>query len=289
MRCVILGLDGCEHKFVEKINLKNLKQKEYGKAKIPKECYKEVTGTYFEKVLEPSTPLVWFSFLTGQLPPKDLNPFESRENEILQRLQTLAIKFGLDKIKGKNILRLLGLPKKYSLRKAHDIPTIFDLVEKSYALNVPFISENWSIVLGAKPENFNNFNDFIDFVLGKQLIQFDKIRNETLHFLKRNHDWNLFMVYSKILDAYGELSFSNTKQLFDIYLSIDSFVKQIKSLVDEKECLILAISDHGIERMGKTKFGKHSNYAFYSVNRRLDLNLPSITDFYYLLKKLLLA
>ena len=67
MKCVILGLDGLEYNIVERLKLKNIMQEEYGKVKLPKECFKEV-ATMDSIHFEPWTPLVWHSFLTGKLP-----------------------------------------------------------------------------------------------------------------------------------------------------------------------------------------------------------------------------
>jgi len=55
MKVFILGLDGLEYNFVEKWNLRNLKQREYGKLEVP-----------ISKRGWPSSPEVWASFLTGK-------------------------------------------------------------------------------------------------------------------------------------------------------------------------------------------------------------------------------
>jgi len=48
MKVMILAFDGLEYELVEKFNLKNLKQIEYGKVRIPKECFIEVKSPHFK-------------------------------------------------------------------------------------------------------------------------------------------------------------------------------------------------------------------------------------------------
>ena len=115
---------------------------------------------------------------------------------------------------------------------------------------------------------------------------FLKIKNQA--FKKIKEAWNLFMLWTKLLDTYGELLIENKNELLKVYRACDCFVREIKKRFDD--AFILIVSDHGIEKLEDTKFGKHSTHGFYSSNISLGLNNPFITDFYelitmYLLKK----
>ena len=68
-------------------------------------------------------------------------------------------------------------------------------------------------------------------------------------------------------------------------MAFNNFVKEVGERLSES--FVLVVSDHGMERLGKTYFGKHSNYAFYSINMKIGLNNPKITDFYLLIKNVL--
>lgn len=88
-RVVILGLNALEHDLVEKFDLRNLKQKEYGKIALRD----------FKLII---TPTIWASFITG-LPPERHKVYGilKWENTFLENLKRLSIKLGLDKIKNK--------------------------------------------------------------------------------------------------------------------------------------------------------------------------------------------
>lgn len=289
MKCIILGLDGLEYNLVREFDLVNLKQVEYGKVRIPRECYIEVKSPQFEKpLLEPYTPQVWFSFLTGSLPTRE-HGYKyglAWESWFLNVLRDLSAKVGLDRVKGKGIfLRMLGFKKRAIDIRDYNIPTIFDLAEKSIDINVPVFSRGWTFGLHMKPQDFEDFEDFITAALEKQLDHFYRIKKKTLDSLKRRNDWELLMAYTKLLDFCGELCFSNVTKLREMYLLVDDFAKKVKDLSGES--FILIISDHGMERLGNTPFGKHSEYGFYSVNQPIGLKNPVITSFYSLIKKVL--
>ncbi len=287
-RVCILALDALEYDLVEKFDLKGIKQVEYGKVTVPPECFKESHSPHFEEPqIEPYTPKVWFSFLTGKLPTPDNFSIHRWDNEVLEMLQFLSAKLGLHRVKGKGkLLKFLGFRKRASKTHDYGVPTFFDFAEGSYDINVPVYSEEWhGWGLEGNPDDFENFTDFIAFTLDRELLQFNKLRRRTLLFLKQNRDWQLFMVYFKTLDTYGELCFADPKRLSEIYKKFDSFVTEVKKRLNE--CFVFIISDHGMERLGKTPFGKHSNHAFYSINKPLGLKNPKITDFYALIRKVL--
>jgi len=289
MKCVVLAFDALEYRFVQDFHLDNLKQKEYGKVIIPPECFVEVKTDYFqEATFEPQTPLVWFSFLTGELPSAiQFSPirWKSQFLDVLSAklANILPVKWALDRIRVKG---KFARARRRSRIQDYNVPTIFDLTEKSYAFNVPLYTQNWwGWGYGMNPNDFNNFEDFIDAVLKKQIDKFNNQMNKTICFLEQNHNWNLFMAYFYVLDPYGELCLDHTKDLSRIYAKVDKFVKEIKRRLDES--FVLIVSDHGIERLGRTRFGKHSNYAFYSANFPLHLDSPKITDFYPLIREVL--
>lgn len=289
MKCLILAFDGLEYNFVEKFSLENLKQDEYGKVQVPKECFIEVKYGSAKGIREAFTPLVWFSFLTGKLAAEaNFKHFRKWDNEFLNMLGMLSAKIMLNRfIRDKigMVLKAFGFSFRTFRKEDYNVPTIFDLTEKSHAINVPVYSEEWTFGLAQNPNNFRCFEDFLKSVLIMESSKFQRLRNQVLHYLEQNSDWNLCMVYFPTLDHYGELCFGNTKKLRKMYKTFDIFVKEAKERLSES--FVLVISDHGMERLGKTPFGKHSNYAFYSINKKMGLNNPKITDFYSLIKDVL--
>lgn len=287
MKCVVLAFDGLEYNLVKKFDLMTLKQEEYGKVRIPKTCYRKVKSPQFNEAhLEPYTPLVWFSFLTGKLPARDTFSYKKWDNQFLDALQSLTTKVGLGRIKNKGkLFRLLGFSFRNLEKQDYTVPTIFDLAERSHAINIPIYSKDRSFNLDENPDDFDNFKDFVDTVLTNQMRKFHELKERALRSLEQQDDWDLFMVYFKTLDHYGELCFGNIQRLKDAYSKFDRFVAEVNDKV--KNSFVLIISDHGMERLGKTPFGKHSNYAFYSINMQLKLKKPKITDFYTLIKSVL--
>jgi len=71
------------------------------------------------------------------------------------------------------------------------------------------------------------------------------------------------------------LSFGVEEKMRQVYLELDRIADEVRSSVDD---FILIISDHGMKAVGR--YGDHTMHGFYSANRKLGLDMPSITDFY---------
>ncbi len=291
MKCVVLGFDGLDYDIVKRLNLKGLKQKEYGKVRIPKECYIRINSSAhsIHPHYEPWTPLIWYSLLTGELPlprfRRDMEVGGKWKNVALNTLEVLSIRAGLGDFRGIRILKMFGFQKKLPVIQDYSVPTIFELARmhggRAIDIDVPAYSEQWFFGL---PRNHNEcFADFISRSLKDALDRFNYTKKKVLALLQKEKNWDLLMMYTKLLDTYGELSFG--PKLNQMYFMVNDFAKKVESLLDESFMLI--ISDHGIERLGETSFGKHSDYAFYSIDRKMGLKNPKITDFYFLIKNIL--
>jgi len=283
MKCIVLGFDGLEYDFVNKLDLESIKQKECGKVRLPRECFSKVSVPNFTH-FEPWTPLVWYSFLTGKLPPsgfrRDMEVGGKWNNRILNVLENLCTRVGLADFRGIRILKILGFRKKLPIIRDYDTHTIFDLVGRAVDIDVPTYSEDWPFGLSKNPNE--NFNEFIDRSLKVELDLFKRNRKRILHILESDSEWDLLMMYTKLLDTYGELSFD--RKLDQMYFFVNDFVREVRNLL--KESFVLIISDHGMERICNTRFGKHSNHAFYSSNICLGLNSPKIIDFYKVIQRI---
>ncbi len=89
--------------------------------------------------------------------------------------------------------------------------------------------------------------------------------------------FDLVMGYFNLADSIGHLSFGISEKMRDVYYELEKLAKEVNS--DDP---ILVISDHGMKAIGR--YGDHTKNGFYSVNRKLRLNLPKITDFYNLMR-----
>lgn len=273
MKVAILAFDGLEYDLVERFRLKNIKQKQYGKLSIPKECYTETRDPRGEKVYEPWTPYVWSTFLTGKLPAAT---GISRETLIkwnkpaLQFLRTFSMKIGLDRIRNKGkIFEKLGFRRKHFSLEDHKCATIFTYAKAPCIINVPTISKEWGVELEGR-----NFTEMIK----ASWHCFYAVRGKTLKAVK-DGNWDLLMAYTRLLDVIGELCFGDFKKLFKAYTICNKFVGEVKELLGENT-VFLIISDHGMERFGNTPFGKHSDHAFYSLNKVTNWKPTSILGFF---------
>jgi len=86
------------------------------------------------------------------------------------------------------------------------------------------------------------------------------------------------MAHLYITDILGHL-YWGTERLAVLYEEMDLLTRRVKERLKPRD-VVLIISDHGMGRLGHTKYG------FYSLNIRLGLREPSITDFFNIIKSL---
>jgi len=281
LKVTILGIDGLDFDTVEELNLVNIKQAAYGKLSIPDECYIELVNGR----RSPWTPLCWLTILTGKVPPERyrMNRKIQFDNSLLEALRWhLGRHLGFIKGKRKIMWKLGFKPSRVvaSLKKdpiSKTLPNIFDLAEDTIVFNVPTYSENWRINPKKKLMNRLELLPFAD--------EEDRLMKAYVSsILGRRADYNLLMVYSRVLDNYGHQMY-RTEQYFYRYRMMDVFVREVSRNV---EGLLLIVSDHGFRRLEGTDLGgEHSDFAFYSQNIPMNVSMNSLTDVYSLVEKAL--
>lgn len=210
----------------------------------------DITGT------DTWTPLCWGCFITG-LTPQELRP------------KLIQIPHGERKI--------TALPK--------NIKTIFDLTTKHVKLFIPVINPHprfWckrDIDLSIKALKG-------DTTLKVKWTEecrglFMEIYREALKQL--TSDWELFMVYFNNPDMYQHVfacSYTRMRYFYDFMANATS---EILTRI-EHDALKLIISDHGC-LCEQGKIPNHSPYAYYSINKELNLKNPALWDFYDIIKR----
>lgn len=274
-RWLIIALDGLEYTLVEKFDLKHLKQREYGKVDV-------------SEFLELVTPLIWASFITGQSAEKITRKYLPKwENRFLEKLRWLSIKLKLGRVTGKGrILKLLGFKQRQGISYDNIITrfsesntrTLFDVVPNSISLSVPptqkWISEETRFLMEKVVETRN-----VEPLEKNVWSHFTAKRDIFLKIIKTNN-WNLLMCHFMFTDLLGHFWIGHPSKMFKVYAEANMLVKEAKEQIDENTT-VLVISDHGmVIPSGKTFFGDHSNYGFYSSNKRLPFKNPKITDFW---------
>ena len=287
MKVLILAFDGLEYDLVEKWKLEYLKQEKYCKLEIPDECFKYSLTSRGEIVHEPWTPFVWSSIVTGKL-PTEIGLTEANvqewDNILLQKLRSLIVKLKLNKRlmtrflvndRGKG-LEKIGFRKQYfNLIEKSKYPTFFQKIDESLPINVPLVFQlkslkeeaNWKLKL--KGEG-------IEELVTEIWKEFRRVASITSDAIIANK-WKLIMSYVRLLDTVGELQYGRFIKLHKAYMECNLYAGRVKELIEDDTALII-LSDHGIEGMPNTKYGKHSHHAFFSINRNLSETPRSIID-----------
>ena len=274
MRALILAYDGLDHDLVERLCLRNILQREHGRVEVP------IVGG----IDDPSTPIVWTSFITGE-PPEvhgvdmpqmwdnrldGLRSYVRRHRGIHGVLKRFRV--------GYRVREAMDVNPSFPSRKDIKVDTLFEVIKPSVALGVPVYNKNLEDiypigdVVRARhdPDYLPVFEERVRRIFAGEIGRlFDVIEGE----------WRLLMTHFHITDLFGH-AFWGTEKLAILYEEMDLLTKRVKErLVDDD--LVLIISDHGMSRLGHTKKG------FYSLNMRLGLEEPDIKDFFNIVTGLL--
>jgi len=292
VKVFIIGLDCLEYKLVERWDLKDLKQKHYGRYDV----------TVAVKPHGPLyTPLIWTSFLTGNPSYK-----YGMDKLLLEREKVAWGKlFPLFKLRAKlpiklgirRLLMKLGLRKaKFSLEDAMKLEKM-----PEHARHDTFLEEAKRLGFKVWAEEIPAYNDkriaqlrlnfavhFFEKPVKVRLkglkIVFDfveKMWKEALHALE-NHD--LVMFYSPLPDLAHHM-FSTHRlihrlRIYRVYKRLNDMVGNINI---SSNIVKIIVSDHGYN----DKEHNHSNYGFWSINVDLPNYPRTVLDFKDLILKLL--
>jgi predicted AlkP superfamily phosphohydrolase/phosphomutase len=288
MRVLILGIDALDYDLVNKWDLKNLKQLEYGKVIVP------IT----KATVEPATEIVWPCFITGKEPkemgfdspvlyrqpykwfydhiysitpsqfddvhPENIISEKNTKRLFLDKISSILTKIGFFYHPSRSDIKAPTLFDNNSLKTAHFHIPVYD--------KDPFPEYRKQIVdVIMKKISVSEFNE-------ECKRSFNDRANKLIQYLKNNNDWNLVMMYWFCLDAIQHAFFNNKLKIMDFYLMFNEFIGALKSKLTS-ETLLLIISDHG------QKKGIHTNYGFYSCNKKLSLINPNIIEFKEILER----
>jgi predicted AlkP superfamily phosphohydrolase/phosphomutase len=288
MKVLILGIDALEYNLVEEWDLKNIKQNEYGKIKVP------ITNN----LKEPATEIVWPCFITGKEPVKMgytstilyRQPFkwffENIYTNINSKQGDINPETILDKrTKKREFLDLLSSFFKkagfsyHPTRTDIEASTIFDNKDKKIAhFHIPVYDKD------VFPEYRKDLVDVIskkipvsEFTKSVKKSFNDRCK-ELIEYLENNKDWDLIMMYWFCLDGVQHAFFKNKLKIMDFYMLFNEFVETLKKKLPSNVFLLI-ISDHGQEK------GIHTDHGFYSSNIKIGMKKENITDFKKIIEK----
>jgi predicted AlkP superfamily phosphohydrolase/phosphomutase len=286
MRVLILGIDALEYNRVEEWDLKNLKQKEYGKTQVP----------FSEGFGEPVTLVVWPSFISGSDPeimgfdapiiyrqplkfvmekiyfPLTSNQPKSEHEVTIEEKTTIKNKI----ISRLNYFLMKAGMGRYPERKDIKPPTFFDNPNyKSLHFNIPVYDKIFTT-----EERDSARSGVIRAISDKDFRKtFEKKLSDELETGSKNvfeqlkkPDWDLCMQYFYVLDGIQHVFYKNKIKVMNYYIEFNQFVGKVKEKLPE-DTMLFIVSDHGGE------FGLHTNYGFYSSNIKLGLKNPKISEF----------
>jgi predicted AlkP superfamily pyrophosphatase or phosphodiesterase len=266
LKIVILAIDALEYNLVESLNLRHLKQFEYG------------------KVVEPDvkllTPILWASFITGGL-DHGVKSFTVRRNPIVRLGGAFFDKIGTGANKHsrkfmRKVLMRLGIATSAIDKRDLKAKTFFVHAKKPMAISIPAYNE-WQAIhkFRLKYPLVRLVEDSEERRISECIEENWKIFHKKLDYTQRmlkSGEYDLLMTHFLILDTIGHLFWHKPGKIRDAYRYVDNVVGDLLSKLENQ--MVLIISDHGMKK------GEHTNYAFYSSNISLRLESPKLTDFY---------
>jgi len=269
-RALVLAFDGLEYDLVEKWNLKNIKQKVYGKYLAP------VSPRHGK----PHTPSAWVSFITGKSVEEHGIDDWWTYGKLNRIFNWLRWKPPFIWIKGKRkLLRKIGLGPQIHTKKDLKVRTIFDVVKPSIALNIPAYNEPLSYHIELEKALEKGLNEY-----ERKIWEIHRRRVKAL-MENINKEWKLLMAWFDLADLLGHIYMvKNPLRLLRGYLELNRLVGRV-SKITGKDTFIIVVSDHGMKPAGST--GDHSKYGFYSFNMNVGYKPKRITDFYKLILKII--
>ena len=233
-------------------------------------------GTIEVDVSPLQTPVIWAAFLTGQQDSGvAMRKIPYNADETISRVLGPQRVAAIHRFYSKLLNRTAAYTK---ADLTH--PTIFDLVDKPIALDIPAYNEDPAYIEVRRK---------IAYAIGGQYPEDELVREVWARFhdeyqtcMRRlDDDWDLFMVHFFVTDVIGHLSWNNVDNLTECYRVMDEKIGAMTRRIPN--AVILIVSDHGMRN------GLHTRQGFYSLNRPLALSAPKTTEFYDIIRQIVLG
>lgn len=269
-KTLLVAFDGMDKELIEKFDLENIRQKEFGTID---------NSTGITRVM---TSELFASFITGDTHEEHgitgLKKGQSRRKDsFLGRIRN----FGVAKILG--FYSFLDLvTEKDEVRKylAKDLQseTFFSKIERAKSLYIPVHSPDPLFMLG-HPHAVKKFGDEYNLVeqtkFNTESRLYEGIGSQPGLFDLTKDFWDFIMIHLHDPDP---LQDTGVGDLEERYQKLDSIAQEI--IEDFDGWTIIFMSDHG-RPIKESIAHEHNENAFYSCNKELfGERTPHITDFY---------
>jgi hypothetical protein len=259
MKVLLLALDGLDLDTAKRLSCIQLLQNQYCLMDVP-----------IDKVLKvPRSPTVWASFLAGKLVERY---FVNKRLQFLEKIRShIPLSLGLAKRMTKSAVSFEG---------KLECETLFDKIENSKAINVPYINNDGEHLK-------------IPFMLSHEEVSLDEVIDAALDLLEKQSlaieegiqssmENDFVFAFLGFPDILEHLCFSSRMETVrDMYFSLNSTVQNIRRMID-KECYFFIMSDHGFN----FEEGTHSLQGFFSSNKQLPSCPSSIYELHDLIVEL---
>jgi len=290
-RVIVLAIDGLEYNLVTRWRMKTYMQEDYGKHDV-RSAVRPGDPLY--------TPLIWAAFLLGEPAYKygfDFRYIEERKTErsygpVLRLLYRVKVAVLGNRDTGlRRLLARLGL---YRVDRVQEVAEIIEALPP-WVLEKTFVYEAmrrglrvaYNTFPGLPGDKFAGeraglFQVF-DASFQERLERLDEIFRDTeedverlLGELPRS---DLVLYYTPVVDLAHHMFYrpGNRRAMLAVRKYYNLVARQVERFRSAAgpEALVLVVSDHGYD----PRIHEHSDYGFWSSNRRLDRRPEKITDF----------
>lgn len=264
-KVLVVSFDGMDYDLINKFELEHVKQEEFGRIDNDTGVKVRVTSELFA------------SFLTGETwEEHGIIGLKTYPNKYISKIEDFnkhkpfRKTIGLREKLYKN-LPFLDARKRKVVKEDYEQETFLDKVEKSEDIGVRAYSKGYS---GNTLEILEEFG--IEESI-KENRRLEKAKERELFEEIENGDADVVMAHFHFADSaqhkYWEIG--KKEKVKQIYRELDELAGRIKKEADGKYELIIFMSDHGLPTENA-----HNKNAFYSLNKKLGLEKPHITDFH---------
>jgi hypothetical protein len=230
---------------------------------------------------EPLSPQVWGSFITGIVQKIDNWKVYPRVVEWIRwntPIRRIRGSESVSKTLGKQIfipaLKLLRLRKKPAGKEMLKGQTLFELGEKRVALNVPMYNLKLDWLFNYTERIFDgDLRAFEDHVVNCSELMIQETTKQL------SEDWNLLMTWIPLADQMGHVFITKPRKMRNLYRRLNMLAFNVRSRLPSN-CLLMIVSDHGMEVSPDGVSGRHTPYAFYSFSEETAWKPEKITDFF---------
>lgn len=283
MKVFLLCVDALEYDFVKGRPFSHLKQKQFFRVHIPRECMTLLK----DGRTTPYTPVVWKAIFTGKIEQTKPEPYKKTmrfENRTVNWLKSIDVVNKIYVSLIRHNLFKIGLPERLGFKRKDVLQTEDTFISQStkpVVIHNPLKADvKWNVKATRGRFSFSE-------VVQSNLEVFQKERQET--FVELKCDWDLFVVYTKLLDTIGHLFWQKDEIVEKYYKMVDQFAGEIQSNLPDGTFMVI-LSDHGMRPLKGTTYqgGQHSHHAYASFNHKIKVPEPfKITDFHSIISNCL--